>query len=256
MGSPEQLVQRDAGRSVVVVPTYNELDNIARLIDEVLASADVDILVVDDSSPDGTAAEVTAHPRWSDRVHLVVRPLKSGLGAAYREGFAWALDRHYDFVVQMDADLSHPPRRVPALLAALEKADVVVGSRYVPGGKIRNWPFHRRFISWAGNVYVRGVLDLPVRDATAGFKAYRRAALEEIEVLGSQSNGYCFQIENTWQAARRGMAVVEVPITFTDRARGQSKMSGSIVWEAVVNVFRWRAAELKARRAVAARVPA
>jgi dolichol-phosphate mannosyltransferase len=154
------------------------------------------------------------------------------------------LERGYDAVVQMDADLSHPAERVPALVAALEEADVAVGSRYVPGGRVANWPVHRRFISWAGNVYVRALLDLPVHDTTAGFKAFRREALQRIGALDSASNGYCFQVENTWRAARLGLRVVEVPITFTDRTLGTSKMSGAIVLEAMARVVTWRSREL------------
>ncbi|MGO4258678.1 polyprenol monophosphomannose synthase [Marmoricola sp. RAF53] len=246
----------DQARSVVVIPTYNERENIDAILNRVLAVTDSDILVVDDSSPDGTASLVAGRPERGRRVHLVVRAEKTGLGAAYREGFAWVLDHGYGRIVQMDADLSHPPERVPALLAALDDHDVAVGSRYVAGGGVRNWALGRRLISWAGNQYVRLVLGLPVRDATAGFKAFRAEALASIGALGSHSNGYCFQIENTWQAVRHGLSVVEVPITFTDRTRGESKMSGSIVLEAVLRVLRWRVDELTHRPTGAERVAA
>ena len=227
--------------ALVVIPTYEESANIHEVLDRVLAAAPrVHVLVVDDNSPDGTADLVTAHPEHRSRVHLIVRPAKAGLGAAYRAGFAWALNRGYPAVVQMDADLSHPPERVPALLDALAEYDVAVGSRYVRGGRVRNWPLPRRLISRLGNVYVGLVLQLPVRDATAGFKAFRTDALTTIGVVDSQSNGYCFQIENTWQAVRHGLRVTEVPITFTDRSRGSSKMSGAIVLEAIVRVLGWR----------------
>ena len=229
------------GPTLVVIPTYEEAANIHEVLDRVLRAApDVDVLVVDDSSPDGTAALVTAHPEHRTRVHVLVRPAKAGLGAAYRAGFAWALNRGYAAVVQMDADLSHPPESVPALIHALEDSDVAVGSRYVRGGAVRNWSLSRRLISRLGNLYVTLVLRLGVRDATAGFKAFRAEALETIGAVGSQSNGYCFQIENTWQAVQHGLRVTEVPITFTDRTRGQSKMSGAIVLEAVVRVLGWR----------------
>lgn len=234
-----------ARRSVVVIPTYDEAENVVRVLDEVLAAApDADVLVVDDNSPDGTAAIVVDHPAFGDRVHLLRRPGKAGLGAAYRAGFGWALARGYDRVAQMDADLSHPPSRLPALLAALDDADVAVGSRYVAGGGVRNWSWQRRLLSWAGNRYVRLVLGTGVRDNTAGFKAFRREALEEIGVLESESNGYSFQIENTWRARAAGLRVVEVPITFTDRTEGRSKMSGSIAVEALARVLLWRYAEL------------
>ncbi|GAB3664658.1 polyprenol monophosphomannose synthase [Nocardioides korecus] len=228
-------------RTLVVVPTYDEIENVETAIARVqAASPEAHVLVVDDNSPDGTGDRVAAHPAYGTTVHLLRRPGKAGLGAAYRAGFAWALDHDYDVVVQMDADLSHPPERVPALVEALEHADMSVGSRYCRGGGVENWSWSRRLISWLGNVYVRLVLHLPVRDATAGFKAYRADALREIGAVTSHSNGYCFQIENTWQAVRRGLQVVEVPITFTDRTLGQSKMSSTIVLEAILRVLVWR----------------
>jgi dolichol-phosphate mannosyltransferase len=239
------------GAVVVVIPTYDEADNITRVLDAVLtALPGADVLVVDDRSPDGTADLVRAHPAFSPtrsggRVRLLEREDKQGLGAAYRAGFAWCLEQRYGAVVQMDADLSHPPERLPALVATLEDADVAVGSRYVPGGHISNWSAGRRLVSWAGNTYVRLVLDLPVRDSTAGFKAFRADALRAIGATDSASNGYCFQIENTWRASRLGLRVVEVPITFTDRVAGRSKMAGRIVAEALWRVLTWRARELR-----------
>lgn len=233
-------------KALVVVPTYDEAGNITRLLDRVRAEAPgVDVLVVDDDSPDGTAALVARHPDYLSHVFLLNRAEKSGLGAAYRAGFAWAVAWDYDVVVQMDADLSHPPDRLPALVAGLDRADVTVGSRYVPGGSVVDWPWHRRLVSWAGNTYVRLVLGLPVRDATAGFKAFRREALTLVAATESTSNGYCFQIENTWRACRLGLVVAEVPITFTDRTAGTSKMSSAIVLEAVARVLCWRWRELR-----------
>ena len=232
-------------RTVVVVPTYNEAEGIVAMLDAVLREApDVDVLVVDDSSPDGTAQLVLGHPAYGLRVHLLSRSRKEGLGAAYRAGFDWALDASYDVIVQMDADLSHPPERLPALVAALEGADVAVGSRYVRGGGVRNWPLSRRLVSRGGNIYVRLFLGIPVRDATAGFKAFRRNALQRIGAVHSESNGYCFQIENTWRASRLGLRITEVPITFQDRTSGESKMSGAIVREAMLRVLTWRWHEL------------
>ncbi|WP_310964467.1 polyprenol monophosphomannose synthase [Nocardioides terrisoli] len=229
---------RDA---VIVVPTYDEAANIDEVLDRLAAAVpDVDVLVVDDNSPDGTAALVRARPDHGLRCHVLDRPGRQGLGAAYRAGFGWALDRGYSAVVQMDADLSHPPERVPALLEALERSDVAIGSRYVVGGGVENWPWHRRFISWAGNAYVRWVLGVEVHDNTAGFKAFRRAGLIEIGAVDSDSDGYCFQVENTWRAARLGLRIIEVPITFRDRTAGTSKMSGAIVLEAVRRVLLWR----------------
>ncbi len=199
-------------KTVVIVPTYNEAEGISAMLDAVLGEApDVDILVVDDNSPDGTAMLVAGHREYGHRLHLLMRLEKDGLGAAYRDGFRWALAGSYDAIVQMDADLSHPPERVPALLAALEHADVAIGSRYVRGGSVRNWPLRRRAISRGGNVYVRLVLGMPVHDATAGFKAFRREALEAIGAVHSESNGYRFQIENTWRASRLGLRITEVP---------------------------------------------
>ncbi len=224
--------------SIVVIPTYDEADNIGRLIDRVRQAAPgVDLLVVDDNSPDGTAALVESRPDYLDRVFLLRHGEKAGLGAAYRAGFHWALNWHYDLIVQMDADLSHPPERIPALIAALEDADVAIGSRYVPGGGTSDWPWRRRLISRAGNTYVRLVLDLTVHDTTAGFKAFRRSALERIGATEAASEGYCFQIENTWRADRLGLRLLEVPITFSDRTHGTSKMSSAIVSEALRRVL-------------------
>lgn len=240
-------------RSVVVVPTYNEAASIGELLARLAEHApDADVVVVDDASPDGTADLVRADPRFGRGVHLIGRPGKDGLGAAYRSGFAWALDQGYEAVVQMDADLSHPVERVPTLLAALDGADVAVGSRYTPGGGVVAWPWRRRLLSRGGNRYVRLVLGLTTHDATAGFKAFRSMALRRIGATESTSEGYCFQVENTWRAERRGLAVVEVPITFTDRSAGESKMSGAIVREALLRVVAWRFAELTGRRGAAA----
>ena len=242
--------------TLVVIPTYNEALGVEAVLDAVLESApDADILVVDDSSPDGTGRLVQAHPAHGRQVFLLSRAEKNGLGAAYRAGFAWAVDRAYDVIVQMDADLSHPPARIPALVEALDTADVAIGSRYVRGGGVRNWSVRRRLISWAGNTYVRVVLGLKVHDATAGFRAFRRESLMRLGALESQSNGYSFQIENTWRASRAGLSMTEVPIIFTDRTTGQSKMSGAIVREAVVRVLVWRWHELRnGRRAAPALV--
>jgi dolichol-phosphate mannosyltransferase len=228
-------------RCLVVVPTYDEAANITRLLDSVRTVAPFsDVLVVDDNSPDGTAALVAAHADFGEQVHLLERAGKDGLGAAYRAGFGWALDHGYDRIAQMDADLSHPPARLPALFDALDRADLAVGSRYVEGGGVANWTWGRRLLSWAGNRYVRAILGTGVCDNTAGFKAFRRSALERIGVLGSESNGYSFQIENTWRAAQAALRVEEVPITFTDRTEGQSKMSGAIAVEALSRVLLWR----------------
>jgi dolichol-phosphate mannosyltransferase len=236
---------RGTTSSLVVVPTYDEAENIENLLSEVHRAAPfAHVLVVDDGSPDGTARLVERQPGFGRWLHLLERPSKSGLGAAYRAGFAWALAHGYDRVAQMDADLSHPPERLPALFAALDRADVAVGSRYVEGGAVRNWSWKRRLLSWAGNRYVRAVLGTEVRDNTAGFKAFRSSALEQIDVMASTSSGYSFQIENTWRATQEGLRVVEVPITFTDRTAGASKMSPAIAGEALARVLVWRYAEV------------
>ncbi|HET6152873.1 MAG TPA: polyprenol monophosphomannose synthase [Marmoricola sp.] len=239
----------NAGRCVVVIPTYDEALTIRTALDAVLRAAPyAEVLVVDDNSPDGTADVVRSHPAYGYGVHLLVRAGKSGLGDAYRAGFAWALDQGYELIAQMDADLSHPPERLPSLFAALGEADVAVGSRYVRGGGVREWTWRRRALSRGGNIYVRLVLGIDVRDSTAGFKAFRREALETIEVLDSQASGYAFQIENTWRALRCGLVVVEVPIVFTDRVEGTSKMSGPIAREALGLVLRWRLAQRRGQR--------
>ncbi len=232
--------------TVVVVPTFNEAANIGELLRRVRAAVpDADVLVVDDGSPDGTARIVARHPDYLRRVFLLERDEKQGLGAAYRAGFSWAVSWRYDVVVQMDADLSHPPESLPELLAGLESADITVGSRYVAGGRTRNWPWRRRLVSRAGNTYVRAVLGLRVHDVTAGFKAFRADALLLIGATEASSEGYCFQIENTWRAVRLGLRVTEVPIVFTDRTAGSSKMSSTIVVEALSRVLGWRWVELR-----------
>jgi dolichol-phosphate mannosyltransferase len=232
--------------TIVIIPTYNEAAGITTVLDAVRRHApSADILVVDDNSPDGTAALVVAHSAFPERINLLSRLEKDGLGAAYRAGFAWALDRDYNVIVQMDADLSHPPAKIPELVEALTTSDIAIGSRYVRGGGVRDWGLGRRLISWAGNTYVRAVLGLPIRDATAGFRAFRRDALTRIGVLDSQSNGYSFQIENSWRSSRLGLTTTEVPIIFTDRTAGTSKMSAGIMLEAIALVLMWRWDELR-----------
>ena len=224
----------------MVIPTYNEAESVVEVIDRVLAAEPrADVLVVDDGSPDGTAKLVLERSAGEPRVHLMVGSGKLGLGAAYGAGFGWGLERGYDALVEMDADLSHPPERLPALLDGLADADLVIGSRYVPGGRTVNWSRSREAISRGGNTYVRLALGVPVHDGTAGYRAYRREVLEELPVEAVRSNGYCFQIEMVHKAWQEGFRVVEVPITFTERASGVSKMSRQIVAEALLRVTQW-----------------
>ncbi|MFT4264136.1 MAG: glycosyltransferase [Nocardioides sp.] len=234
---------------LVVVPTYNEASNILKLIDQVAdAVVGVHLLVVDDGSPDGTADVVRSHPSYGSELHVLARTGERGLGNAYREGFAWAARRGYSAVVQMDADLSHPAERIPALLEALtgidgaDGADVVIGSRYVAGGGSVGWPWRRRMISRCAGTYARLMLGLHAHDPTAGFKAYRIEALAEIDVASTTTTGYGFQVECLWRAVQRDLRVVEVPITFTDRVAGSSKMSLGVAVEAARRILGWRLA--------------
>lgn len=237
-------------RCLVVVPTYNEAETIELFLADVLAvtaKMDVRVLVVDDSSPDGTAALVRNHPSFGSRVHLLSRASKDGLGAAYRAGFGWALANGYDTVVQVDADGSHPVDRIPAMVAALDRHELVIGSRYITGGRTENWPAQRRLLSSGANIYVRTVLGLESHDATAGFRAWRASSLVDFGLLTTDSGGYCFQIECTWRAERGGARVLELPITFTERRAGASKMTRNVAVEAVLRVVQWRARELWTR---------
>ena len=227
-------------RTLVVIPTYNEAESIAGLVEQVLAARqDIDALVVDDGSPDGTADIVRKAMAGEARLHLLERTAKEGLGAAYRAGFRWGLARDYDALVEMDADFSHPPERLPALIDALDSADVSIGSRYVPGGRTVGWSPVRKTISKLGNTYVRAVIGLPVRDATAGYRGFRHEVLRALAVESTESNGYCFQIEMAHRAWQEGFRIVEVPITFTERVAGSSKMHRRIVLEALVRVTGW-----------------
>jgi len=227
-------------KALVVMPTYNEAESVIGVVDQVLAADPrVDVLIVDDGSPDGTARLVAERAAGEPRVRLLERSAKRGLGAAYRAGFAWGLQRGYEALVEMDADLSHPPERLPALLDGLAGADLVIGSRYVPGGRTVNWSRLREAISRGGNAYVRLALGVPVHDCTAGYRAYRRQVLEALPVSAVRSNGYCFQVEMVHRTWQEGFRVVEVPIAFTERATGVSKMSKQIVAEALWRVTVW-----------------
>jgi dolichol-phosphate mannosyltransferase len=227
-------------RTLVIIPTYNEAQNLEPIVQRMRdASPDTDILVVDDSSPDGTGEIADRLATADDAVHVLHRPGKAGLGAAYVAGFGWALDKDYDAVVEMDADGSHLPEELHRLLNALESAGVVLGSRYVPGGRIENWPWRRRLLSAGGNHYTRAVLGLPVRDATGGFRAFRADALRMLNLASVHSHGYCFQVDLVRRALSARLRVVEVPITFVERVGGTSKMTGGIVAEALWRVTGW-----------------
>lgn len=224
-------------RVVVLIPTYNEKDNLPRIVGRVRTSVpSADILVLDDNSPDGTGAVADGLAASDPQVHVLHRPGKQGLGAAYKAGFAWALERGYDAAVEMDADGSHQPEQLPALLEAARDADLVIGARWVRGGSVVNWPAHRKALSVGANIYTKLMLGLPVNDATGGYRVYRTSALRAMDLDSVSSAGYGFQVDMTVALVRAGLRAVEVPIEFVEREIGESKMSGNIVSEAFVNV--------------------
>lgn len=231
-----------AERALVIIPTYNERANVERIIPSVLAQDPrLEVLVVDDNSPDGTGAFVATLEECDPRVHLLARPEKMGLGTAYVAGFRWALDRDYAYLFEMDADFSHDPAHLPEFLAAIASADLVVGSRYNKGRvTVVNWPMSRLILSYAANIYARRVTGLPLDDSTGGFKCFRRAVLQTMDLTAVRSNGYAFQIEMNFRAWKRGFRIVQIPITFVDRSEGVSKMSKRIVREAIWMVWRLR----------------
>jgi dolichol-phosphate mannosyltransferase len=228
-------------RTLVVIPTYDEADNIAWIIEQLhAAQPDVDVLVADDGSPDGTGDIADELAAADPRINVLHRGGKQGLGAAYRAGFAWGIERGYDVLVEMDADGSHRPEDLGSLLtASAAGADLVLGSRWVQGGGVVNWPWYRQLISRGGTFYARLMLGIPIKDATGGFRAFRRATLERLPLDEVSSQGYCFQIDMARRVVAADMTVVEVPITFVERERGESKMSGGIVREALWRVTVW-----------------
>lgn len=227
-------------RTLVIIPTYDERETLPMTAARVrVASPNADILVVDDASPDGTGALADELSATDPQVHVLHRAGKEGLGPAYLAGFAWGLARGFDILVEMDADGSHQPEELPRLLRALTDADVVLGSRWVAGGEVLNWPVRRQLLSRAGNLYTRVALGLQVRDATGGYRAYRREVLEQLDLTAIASQGYCFQVDLMWRALREGYQVIEVPITFVERQFGASKMTGAIVRESLVRVTWW-----------------
>jgi dolichol-phosphate mannosyltransferase len=230
----------ELGRVLVIIPTYQEHENLPLIVSRVRAAVpDVHILVADDNSPDGTGKLADELAADDDHVHVLHRPGKRGLGAAYVAGFAWGLEAGYDVIVEMDADGSHQPEQLPRLLDALATADVVLGSRWVTGGEVRNWPKSREILSRGGNAYARIALGLPLRDATGGYRAYRAKVLRAFDLTTVRSQGYCFQVDLALRSCRRGYRVVEVPITFVERELGASKMSRAIVLEALWRVTLW-----------------
>jgi dolichol-phosphate mannosyltransferase len=228
----------------MVVPTYNEAENLPWIVERLRAAApQVDVLVVDDGSPDGTGDVADKLALEDPQVTVLHRSTKAGLGAAYLHGFAVALDRGYDVIGEMDADGSHQPEQLQRLLDALVEADLVIGSRWVPGGSVVNWPLPRKARSVGGNVYARVMLGIPVRDVTAGYRLFRRATLEAIDLGTVESSGYCFQTDLAWRTARAGMRIVEVPIEFVERVRGESKMDRRVATESLRRITAWGIAE-------------
>lgn len=229
-------------RVLVIIPTYNERENLPRILDRLHGAVpDAHVLVVDDGSPDGTGAVADERAAADLRVQVLHRTEKAGLGAAYIAGFRWGLDAGYDVLVEMDADGSHAPEQLPRLLGALAHADLVLGARYIPGGSVVNWPKQREWLSRGGNLYSRIALGVGLHDITGGYRAYRAEVLRTLELDDVASHGYCFQVDLAWRTIQAGFRVVEVPITFTEREIGDSKMSGGIVREALLKVTVWGA---------------
>ncbi len=238
------------GRVLVVVPTYNESESMPGVVARVRAAVpEAGVLVVDDDSPDGTGKLADAMAADDAALAVLHRPGKAGLGTAYVAGFGWGLERGYGVLVEMDADGSHAPEQLPRLLDALTGADLVLGSRYVPGGSVVDWPMRRELLSRGGNTYTRLALGLPLRDVTGGYRAFRAAALEALDLGSVASQGYCFQVDLVCRAVRAGLRVVEVPITFVERELGTSKMDGRIVREALLRITGWGLAARRARAA-------
>jgi dolichol-phosphate mannosyltransferase len=226
-------------KTLVVTPTYNEAENVERIINAVLSQdASIEILIVDDNSPDGTAQIVEKIQANNNRVHLLKRAGKMGLGTAYVEGFKYAINNNYDFVMEIDADFSHDPNEIPNFLKKIQEFDVVLGSRYINGVRILNWPIRRLILSYGASMYTRIITGMPIKDATGGYKCFRIAVLKSINLDNIHSNGYAFQIEMNFKAWKKGFKNFELPITFVDRTHGTSKMSKKIVYEAVLLVWK------------------
>lgn len=232
MNSPDSVI--------VIIPTFNERENLSLVVTRVRAAVpSAHVLVVDDNSPDGTGELADELASADERVHVLHRTAKDGLGAAYLAGFSWALARGFGVVVEMDADGSHQPEQLPALLEALGRADLVIGARWIPGGRVENWPKHREALSRGANIYTRLMLGIPLHDATGGYRAFRRETLEKLDLQNVDSRGYCFQVDLALRTLRAGLRVAEVPITFVERMHGSSKMSQGVILESMVKVARW-----------------
>ncbi len=233
---------------LVIIPTYNELENIQKLVPQVLAqNSKIEILVVDDNSPDGTADAVEKMMQTTSRLHLLKRSSKMGLGTAYVAGFRFALERQYNIIFEMDADFSHDPEEIPRFLETIRDYDLVIGSRYIRGVNVVNWPMSRLLLSWLANLYTRIVTGLPLKDSTSGYKCFRRRVLEAIDLDRVNSDGYAFQIEMDFKAWKKGFRLIEIPIVFVDRDVGVSKMNSGIVREAAIMVWRLRFLSLLGR---------
>ncbi|GIK61330.1 MAG: polyprenol monophosphomannose synthase [Ignavibacteriota bacterium] len=228
-------------KTLIIIPTYNELENLPRLLPVVLSKdSTINILIVDDNSPDGTASFVEGEMKKDNRIHIIKRPSKQGLGTAYIAGFKFALQNQFDLIFEMDADFSHDPNEIPKFLEEIKKSDVVLGSRYITGVNVINWPMRRLLLSWFANFYTRVITGMSVHDATGGFKCFRKEVLQAIDLDKVTSNGYAFQIEMTFKAWKKGFRIKEIPIIFMDRVKGKSKMSKKIVREAVTMVWKLR----------------
>jgi len=228
-------------KTLIIIPTYNELENLPRLLPEVLSKDEsIEVLIVDDNSPDGTAAFVENEMKVNNRIHLIIRQSKQGLGTAYIAGFKYALQNNFQIIFEMDADFSHDPKEIPRFLDEIKNSDVILGSRYINGVNVINWPLRRLLLSSFANLYTRVITGMPIHDATGGFKCFRREVLEAIDLGRVTSNGYAFQIEMTFKAWKKGFKVKEIPIIFVDRVKGKSKMSKKIVREAVTMVWKLR----------------
>ncbi|WP_142005148.1 MULTISPECIES: polyprenol monophosphomannose synthase [Barrientosiimonas] len=240
MTGPDPASRAARRRVLVLVPTYNERESLPTIVRRLRASVPAaDLLVLEDNSPDGTGEIADQLAAADPHVQVMHRTAKEGLGAAYLAGFAWGLERGYDLLVEIDADGSHPAEVLPRMIEEAEHADVVIGSRYVPGGSVVNWPWHRQALSRGGNLYIKLLLGMPVNDATAGFRVYRASALHTMGLQAVESMGYCFQADLTWRATRAGLRVVEVPIRFVEREVGESKMNPEVARESLVRITEW-----------------